>query len=166
MEKWVNIEGFPNYKISNNGNVKSLNYNKTGIEKDLKKADNGNGYLTVLLCNKCHKRLYIHRLVAIHFIGLRKGIINHKDGNKYNNAVGNLEWVNYSENLKHAYKTKLREIPNGELGTAHVLKNEDIIEIRRLYSENELTQSQIAIKYNTTQKNISLILTRKRWKHL
>lgn len=59
MEKWVNIEGFPNYKISNNGNVKSLNYNKTGIEKDLKKADNGNGYLTVLLCNKCHKRLYM-----------------------------------------------------------------------------------------------------------
>jgi hypothetical protein len=64
------------------------------------------GYLEIRLANGTHK---VHRLVALTFIPTIKGkhLVNHKDGNKQNCHVDNLEWVNYSENAKHAHETGL-----------------------------------------------------------
>jgi hypothetical protein len=64
------------------------------------------GYLSVGLVSGMHK---VHRLVALAFIPTIQGkdLVNHKDGNKKNCHMDNLEWVNYSENAKHAHKTGL-----------------------------------------------------------
>lgn len=68
---------------------------------------NRTGYLRVYLF-KDHKkkRYFIHRLVAEAFLPKKQGkdFVNHKDGNKQNNELGNLEWCNRSENMKHYYK--------------------------------------------------------------
>ena len=68
----------------------------------------GNGYLTVGLKNKTHT---IHRLVANAFIAnsLNKRCVNHKDGDKLNNNINNLEWCSYSENNQHAYHCGLKK---------------------------------------------------------
>ena len=68
---------------------------------------NRTGYIRVNLYNKGKKKRYfIHRLVAEAFLPKIQGkdFVNHKDGNKQNNELGNLEWCNRSENMKHYYK--------------------------------------------------------------
>jgi hypothetical protein len=60
------------------------------------------------------KKYPIHRLVATYFIEnpQSKPCVNHKDGNKLNNSVSNLEWVTYSENEKHSYDTLGKVVAN------------------------------------------------------
>lgn len=108
VEIWKPIKNFETYyEISNLGNVKSNKY----ISKILKPFKNSKGYLYVnLINNRKRKTISIHRLVALTFISNpeNKPQINHKDCNKLNNCVSNLEWCNNSENTKHAYDNQLR----------------------------------------------------------
>ena len=98
-EIWHDIEGYEGlYQISNKGRVKSL---KWGKERILKPGITGSGYLKVLLCkNGMIKHIKIHRLVANAFITNpeNKPQVNHKDENKFNNSVNNLEWSTAKEN--------------------------------------------------------------------
>lgn len=108
MEEWRPIPGTENkYEISNYGNVKSLSYHQTGKVKLLKPFPDKKGYLQVDINKKSRK---VHRIVAEVYIPNpnKKPQINHKDGNKSNNRVDNLEWCTQSENQKHAYKHGLK----------------------------------------------------------
>lgn len=93
------INGFPNYSISDCGNVIS---NKTG--KVRKHRDNGIGYMQVdLFINGKGTNKYIHKLVAEHFLdALPTDEINHIDGNKKNCHFSNLEICLHAENIHHA----------------------------------------------------------------
>lgn len=104
-EIWKDIEGFPNYQVSDHGRVR----NKKTMQV-LKPGLGGVGYLTVALYkNKKGNTKNIHELVTDAFIGKKeKGMtINHKDGNKQNNNLSNLEIVTRRENNMHAYQTGL-----------------------------------------------------------
>jgi hypothetical protein len=103
MEVWVNIKEHPDYQISNHARIKSFKNNQ---EKILKGFIQNTGYLTVVLDNKKYS---IHRLVAEAFIpkAKNKDYVNHKDGNKLNNNLDNLEWCTLKENIQHAFKTGL-----------------------------------------------------------
>ena len=111
-EIWKNISGYKSkYQISNLGNVKSVNYNRTGKEKILKTTQNNKGYLGVILCNGDGKRKYryVHRLVAEAFIPnpLNLPQVNHKkEFEKWNNKVENLEWVTAKENVNYGTRTQ------------------------------------------------------------
>lgn len=103
-EIWKPIENYSDYYISNFGNVKSF---KRGKERILKAGSN-KGYLFVILCNKFkNKKRTIHSLVAEEFLNHKPSgmnlVINHKDFNRQNNNVDNLEIITNRENtnLKH-----------------------------------------------------------------
>ena len=105
-EEWKVIEKTLNYEISNCGEVR----NKT--TKKILKSQLLNGYLGITLKTNNKKTLSkIHRLVATQFLICpdETYVVNHKDGNKTNNHVENLEWISQSENVKHAFRLGLNK---------------------------------------------------------
>lgn len=109
-EIWKNIDGYEGlYQVSNLGNVKSLNYNKTGKERILKPGTDKCGYRLVgLFKNGKLKFFTIHRLVANSFLENpdHKPEVNHKDEDKTNNCVENLEWMTRKENNNYGTRTE------------------------------------------------------------
>ena len=110
--QFVAIKNFDSYVISNESEVYSTlksNINDGCSIASLKQFLR-NGYLSVCLV-KDKKKYFksIHRLVAEAFIDNpeNKPAVNHIDGNKENNNISNLEWVTFSENIKHAYVNNL-----------------------------------------------------------
>lgn len=96
-------EIIPNYYISKQGNVISTRYKKGHGIKELTPRLSNSGYLYVGINGKNY---YIHRLLAEAYIPNpeNKREVNHKDLNKLNNSLDNLEWVTSSENVRHAKK--------------------------------------------------------------
>lgn len=105
-EKWRKIKGFQNARCSSLGRIEFKNGRRDyGSLKE-------NGYREVELLSTDGKRTscFVHRLVAIAFLGRSppdKPFVNHKDGNKANNAIENLEWCDSEENAKHAVENGL-----------------------------------------------------------
>ena len=98
MEEWRKINNFPNYSVSNFGNVMNIKTTK------ILKLNIKGGYYHVSLVNDFSKKLFkVHRLVAILFIenSENKPEVNHKDKNKLNNNISNLEWNTRLENCQH-----------------------------------------------------------------
>lgn len=121
LEVWKDIEEYPNYQVSNLGNVKSKErYTKAKDnqlvqrkEKLLKQLVDTKGYHYVRLYNdKGFKNIKVHRLVANAFVEKvkDKDCINHIDGNKSNNQSSNLEWCTIAENNKHSVETGLVDL--------------------------------------------------------
>lgn len=105
QEIWKPVKGYEQlYQVSSLGNIS--NYRRNMTIQTMPK-----GYKTISLKNpgKCRTRL-VHRLVAEAFLENPEGKpeVNHKDGDKSNNAVTNLEWCTSSENKRHALDTGLK----------------------------------------------------------
>ena len=116
IEIWHPCAGYEtHYEVSNLGNVRSIErmvlHEEGGLKRNpskvLKQGKGSNGYLTVSFSVDSIKSNHsVHRLVARAFIPneSNKPQVNHKDGNKHNNHVDNLEWMTRSENGLHAYR--------------------------------------------------------------
>ena len=112
-EEWAGIEGFSNYVLSDHGKVFSLKHGRfIGTNPDR------HGYHNVSLVGNIkvdghngRQDFKVHRLVLMTFSTnpLNKRTCNHKDGNKGNNHIDNLEWATDSENMLHAYKEGLQK---------------------------------------------------------
>lgn len=110
---WKDIKDYEGlYQVSDDGKVRR--FLKNGNIKELK---NRNGlYLSVSLSkNGIKKSVNVHRLVAETYLGIPEGRyeVNHKDGNRHNNNLSNLEWLTQSENNYHA-KNVIKHYPWGK----------------------------------------------------
>lgn len=154
---WVKIKGFEDYSISDKGEVFSHRRNKL-----MSIWSKSGEYPRVTLSKSGKEKTFtIHRLVAEAFIPNPYGkiTVNHKDGNKNNNKVDNLEWNTYSENQKHAIKNGLAIVPHLGFGEQHPcskLNNVDI-EMIRVLLNHDFTQSQIAKRFGVHEVHISQI---------
>lgn len=97
MEKFVKIQDYPEYEISDLGNVKSLNFAGRGSERIMKLSTDKRGNVSVGFSTNCRtKRYKIGTLMAVAFLGfpsikVREHIVDHLDGNKSNNRLDNLK---------------------------------------------------------------------------
>ena len=154
MEKWRDIPGYEGfYQVSDLGNIRSIRFNKI---RNMKSWDS-NGYRAVeLYLNNNGYTVGIHRLVALAFIPNpeNKPEVNHKDRNRSNNNVENLEWVTQSENVAHAYRHGVEPRPTHQ---DQPFQKEilDIIENKKYFSIREASR-QTGHKRDTIKRSLDL----------
>ena len=172
-EQWKEVYDYDGiYAVSSFGRVVSFEKEKPSKsgsialhpERIMKQSISSFGYNRIGLVKNGKRKVYaVHRLVAKAFIGLAgsKMQVNHKDGNKLNNHVENLEWVLPSENIQHAIETGLT---NNLLENHHnaKLRNADIETIRKLIANGE-SLIEISNQFNVKPSTISKIKTGRTW---
>nr|WP_279231909.1 NUMOD4 motif-containing HNH endonuclease [Clostridium sp. HBUAS56010] len=178
-EEWKDVIGYESlYKVSNKGTLIRKQFsvvdidgrNRTYSEKKIKPSINSSGYKKVVLRkNGVGSNEYLHRLIAMHFIPnpLELPQVNHKDGNKLNCNISNLEWVSISENSQHAFDNDLRYI-TGYNRTVVGEKNrrfsdDDVLEIMNYYNDG-WTQKEISDYMGCYDSTINNIVNGKKYK--
>lgn len=164
------------YEISSLGNVRSVdriietkNGNRFIKGIIMKQLTDKFGYSNITFSNISKKRkCLVHRLVALAFIKNpeNKPEVNHKDCNKSNNNVDNLEWSTSKENILHSWSNSLANDNIGEKNNNSKLKKDDVLEIREMYNCGEYTQTKLSKLFNVRQDTISDIVNRRTWKHI
>ena len=150
-EEWKTIESCQGYEVSNTGKVRNK---KTGR---ILKQNKRRGYPFVVLMNSKNEKkdYYVHRLVALAFIPNPSGFpqVNHRDGNKNNNSVENLEWCTARMNIQHACELGL--IDHYKIPVVQIDKQGNIVNVF-----GSMTEAFMITGINIC--NISLVVHKKR----
>lgn len=109
----------------------------------------------------------VHILVAKAFIPnpANLPIVNHKSNDRADNSVENLEWCTAAENTRHAHREGFVTYHCGSRNGAAKLTEMQVAQIRRLYSL-KMKQVDLADAYGVSQRTISLIVRREKWRHV
>ena len=166
------INEFPTYKIGNYGTIIGTR------GTPLSTYANTKGYVKVALSRKnktCNR--FVHRLIAEHFIPNPSNLptVNHIDGDKSNNTIGNLEWCSYKGNMQHATHiiNKMDFLSNNPI--ARKLTIDQVKEIKRRIpylntikgtSEYHTIIETFADTYNVNPQTIKCIVWGKTWKSI
>lgn len=190
-EVWKDVVGYEGiYQVSNFGKIRSVDrhvtYYNTFANKECVKFLRGkvlklqvskHGYYTICATtldrDTVRKTISVHRIVAEAFLKNpeNKPTVNHKNGNKLDNSVLNLEWATVSENVQHAYDSGLAHsvislfTRRGEDHHKVKLNNSDISRIKELRAEG-LKLKEISSMYSVSFSLISQICRGEIWKHL
>lgn len=159
-ERWRWITGYEGlYMVNTTGDVLAAPHgNKDGLP--LKKQETRNGYLIVSLYKDgSYKKSLVHRLVAKAFIPnpAQKDQVNHKDGNKKNNTVENLEWVTCQENIRHKFDVLHADTGAGRPSKLRRFSDDQVRAIRA----DKRKPSVIALDYGVSRQCISDVQKRK-----
>lgn len=180
QETWKSIKGFDGlYEVSNTGRVRTLKHrivrNNGRVldipQREIKGSKDTKGYYQVELKKEGKRNIkFVHRLVAETFIenNENKQQVNHKDGNKENNDVSNLEWVTCKENIHHAWKNQLNKPCVGENHGNHKLTDDAVGYIKEHYKprDKEYGARALARKFNVSPYPVMQVVHGKGWKHI
>lgn len=165
-EIWLPVSGFESrFKISSHGRLLSIN-GKFGGERVLTTHIDKMGYMATSLRSKpLHRRCRVHTIVAEEFITKPNGAtcVNHKDGNKLNNHIDNLEWVTIAENTQHAFRTGLADF-NGAKSVHAKLTDKDVMLMRNLYKNN--SRKVLGKIFGVSARHVEDIVKGVCWTHL
>jgi len=165
IETWKIIKNYNKYLVSDLGRIKR-NYKSS--ELILKPQLSNAGYLRVQLSRDDKYIKYsVHRLVLMTFKPTQiKLETNHINGNKTDNRLSNLEWVTPSQNIKHAYKNKLRTAVTGENCSWAKLKEQDVKSIRFAFKSGFWNMRQLAELYKVNKTTIFEIIHYEIWRNV
>ncbi|GGB62769.1 hypothetical protein GCM10011316_38330 [Roseibium aquae] len=167
--EWRIIPDWPAYEVSSEGRVRRMRQSKGAkAGRVLRPSLNmQTGYVSVCLCERPRsKRIDVHRLVALTFLGRPPSahhLVAHNDGDRTNNAVGNLRWATQAENLADCtlHGTALK----GSRNPASVITEIDVRAIRRMKIAG-IPRPLIAEGYGLHKRSVFKILARSSWEHV
>lgn len=156
---------FP-YFVTDTGQIYSQK-----ADKFLSYQKDKDGYAKVQMMSTDDKRhrYSVHRLVLENFNpveNMKNLQVNHKDGNKLNNNLSNLEWCNCKENIAHAVKMGLRAKQYGEYNPMSKLTEKEVKEIIQLLLTHKYTSKEIGEKYGVNADYANSIRRKEIWTHL
>lgn len=165
-EIWKDVKGFEGkYEVSSLGKIRNKNNSKILKEQD------HNGYKRVYLNDGSKQRKKrVHRIVAEAFLEPSKNpkrtMINHKDSDRKNNSVNNLEWCSHRENILHA--TQKGNIKCNRDYTKSVDRDieVDVKVIRYMYETTRITQEELASLFNMSTATVFSIINLKTHKKI
>lgn len=157
---WKIHPEFTKYEVSNQGLVRNA------LTKRIRAMSrNESGYLETSIGGKSMR---IHRLVAQTFIQNDlpdiRNQVNHKNGNKLDNAVDNLEWVTIAENNRHAAATNL--VHHGERSSKTKLTEDQVIEMRKRFEAGGISKYRLAKIYGISANAVGFIISRRNWRRV
>lgn len=173
-ENWVDIHGYEGcYQVSDLGRVKSLG--RMVVHKGItyyqaeRIMSPWSGTTSTYLCVRLYrdgmrKKFSVHRLVAELFLeGWNANLeVNHKDGNRFNNAAENLEMCTHQYNMQHAILEGLKN-DCGEKSSCAKLTNAQAEEIRNRYGQGGISQTVLGRAYGVSRQTVSMIVRYKKY---
>lgn len=165
VDEWFIKQNY--YLISNYGRLYSL-YSKFIMNP--RTDDHDYQIVSLSLANGGNRNFKLHRVVLgtiFPIFNSNKFTVNHKDTNKFNNAVWNLEWATVAMNNAHAIANNLRDFAKGERSALSTLSDIEVFQICEILSTDCKTQfKDIASKFNVTSTAIEKIYHKKNWLHI
>lgn len=158
-EIWLPIPNYVGlYEASNTGFIRSLITNRI-----LSATVNNAGYRTLKLCNKgMIKNHDVHRLILLTFSPSESNLyVNHKDGDKLNNCLDNLEWVTQKDNVSHAAQKR----KHGFLAHKSVFNESQVLAIYNRLLKGERVK-ELCTEYGVSRHTISDIKAKNFWSYL
>lgn len=174
IEIWKDLPYCTYYQVSNFGKVRSKErpvknrHNGCFIRKakPVSLNDKGNGYIVFgTRSNGIDKNFHIHRVVAQLFLPNPHNLpeVNHKDGNKANNHVSNLEWATRKTNKHHAVLNNL--VAYGEKSAHSKLTENEVLEIISKFKQDpNVNRTRLGNAYGVSDSNILSIIKGNTWK--
>lgn len=172
IEEWRDIPGYESvYQVSDMGRVRRMAGSPKCHKTRILKASMRKDYLAVSLCvGGRSKGIEVHRLIAWAFIGEQGNLwVNHKDGNKLNTVLSNLEYMTPGENTKHAYDHGLQPSRKGSGNGQSKLTEDDVWAIRMVASHClDLVGGRKWLReyYQVSQTTITEIINGNLWSHV
>lgn len=167
-ELWRPAVGFSDkYYVSNMGRIFTTSAHNKRNNPAIMKPALTDGYLRTVMNRKTIK---VHRIVAMTWIENPNGKpqVNHKNGDKTDNRVANLEWCNNSENQLHAYRTGLSKPLRGNKNPRTKLNENDVLRFKCEWSSRPRlkTRKQYAEEFGVSEAAIKDIIRGRSWKWL
>lgn len=166
-ERWLPCVGYPSYEVSSFGNVRRFGRHKRAYRQGEHPYGDKRNYTHVRLCeNGKPTHVLVHKLVLGAFVSPRpEGLgCNHKDGDKTNNRLSNLEWVTPRANNEHA--TRLGLQARGERGAGSILSEASVREIYELGCHTTMLYREIADQHGVSVQLVQRIMRGRCWRHL
>jgi hypothetical protein len=136
------------------------------------KSQNSRGYVQINLLRpepRAIMQISHHLLIWIMTYGVNDDdglVINHKDGNKLNNKIENLELVSVGRNNRHARENGMVYIQKGEEKVNAIFTDAQVVELRSLYRQGKITQTEISKKFGCQKQTAFQMVHRITYKHL
>ena len=163
-DDWVVHPIYTQYAFSKYGEIISLYGNSKRRQFKLIKGSLNNGYIMLDFIHN-GKRVIprVHRLIIEAFIGeIPEGyVVNHKDLNRSNNSLSNLEAITQADNARHAFASNAIHHANGIDNHNSLLTEIEVIEIRSKYIPRKYSQYKLADEYNVSQSVIKNVVNNK-----